>query len=90
MAELRRQGRRTSRFPPFGFGFVDGELVPEPTEQATLDRIVELREDGHGARRIARVLNDAGQANPRTGRPWNRGTLQSILKTIERRSVGGG
>jgi hypothetical protein len=37
----RRSGR-----PPFGFFAVDGRLVPNDVEQATLARMTELREQG--------------------------------------------
>ena len=43
LAELRRQGRRTSRFPPFGFEHRNGRRVQVPTEQRLLRRILALR-----------------------------------------------
>ncbi len=88
LAELRRQGRRTSRFPPFGFEHRNGRRVRVPTEQRLLRRILALRAKGLGSKRIARALNRAGRINPRTGRPWNYGTVAAILRTAARRSAG--
>ena len=39
---------------------------------------------GHGAHRIARVLNEDGAKNPRTGGQWSKGTVASILRTAKR------
>jgi DNA invertase Pin-like site-specific DNA recombinase len=70
MAELRRQGRRTSRYPPFGYRFKGDRLVKVAREQKILRRMLELQADGNGCWRIARVLNGEGKGNPRTGRAW--------------------
>jgi len=81
--ELRRQGRRVSGKPPFGFAFKAGRLVEDPGEQRTLARIVELRRAGHGAKAIARTLNGAGSLNPRTGAGWSHGTVGHFLKRLD-------
>ncbi len=91
MAELRRQGRRTSRFAPFGYRIEGNRVVPVEAEQRDLERILALRAQGLGPRRIASALNDEGAANPRSGRPWHYGSLKAILRTVERqRSSGDG
>lgn len=77
--ELRRQGRRVSGKPPFGYAFRAGRLVEEPGEQRTLARVLELRAAGHGAKTIARVLNAEGRLNSRTGSGWSHGTIGHIL-----------
>ena len=87
LAELRRQGRRTSGRPPFGFRFEDGREVEVPGELELLQRLLALKADGLGAQRIANAMNEAGTGNPRTGGAWNRGTVQAILKTAERRAA---
>ena len=85
LGELRRQGKRISGKAPFGYCF-DGDLVvPEPDEQRILARILELRAEGLGARRIARALNDAWIKNPRTRRWWTHGTVGDLLKTAANR-----
>jgi site-specific DNA recombinase len=84
MAELRRQGKRISGRPPFGFRFEGSELVEVPAEQAILDHILELLGRGLGARRIRAELGD--MPNPRTGRAFGVGTLQAVLRTAARRA----
>ncbi len=83
--QLRRQGKRISRRPPFGFGFRDGVLVPVDGEQEILTRMLELRAAGLGSVRIGRALNDEGLVNPRTGRPWYHQAIYGVLRTAERR-----
>ncbi len=91
MAEIRRQGRRTSRFAAFGSCHKEGRLVPVEEEQRLLRRILELRSQGLGPRRIANTLNSGDLANPRSGRPWHYGSIKAILRTVERqRSSGDG
>ena len=83
MNELRRQGRRISHRPPFGYRFRNGLVVSVAGEQKILARILELRGRGLGARTIARALNQEGSQNPRTGRPWIPGTLHGVIRTAE-------
>ena len=96
MEHVARQGRVRSRFTPFGFRIVGGgteargagerpALEEHPEEQGILGRMLELRVQGLGARRIARTLNEGGAGNPRTGQPWHPATVQSILASAEKR-----
>jgi site-specific DNA recombinase len=87
MAELRRQGRRISRRPPFGFRFGGGRLVPVEREQTILGQMVALRDAGCGPTAIAEALNADGLHNPRTGRSWTPGNVGSVLKTAARRDT---
>ncbi len=87
MAELRRQGKRTSRTPPFGYRHKGNRVVPVASEQKVLAQMLELQEAGHGCWKIARILNDEGIGNPRTGRPWFYGTVRVILESVERRAA---
>lgn len=97
MDQIAREGRARSYRLPFGYR-VKGStattlkagdrrpLVQDKGEKKILRRMLQLREDGLGARRIARALNEDGIVNPRTGRPWNFGTVASILRTADRRA----
>ena len=85
MAELRRQGRRISGKPPFGYRFDGDRVVEEPGEQEILRRIRELRDAGKGCYAIASALTREGVVNPRTERPWYFGTVRAILQSAERR-----
>lgn len=82
LAELKRQGKRVSGRPPFGFRFDGDDVVPEPNEQRILRRILELRAEGLGARRIAKVLNRTWGRNPRTRCYWTHGTIGDVLRRI--------
>jgi site-specific DNA recombinase len=86
MAELRRQGRRISRRPPFGFRFDGDVLVQVEVEQVMLVQMIALGEAGCGPTATAGALNADGLLNPRTGRPWTPGNVGAILKTAARRA----
>ena len=86
LAHLRRQGKRTSGKPPFGYRFDDGREVKNPAEQSILGVILELRGQGLGPRRIARELAKVNTPNPRTGRSFSPGTVQAVVRTAERRA----
>ena len=77
--ELRRQGRRVSGRPPWGYAFRDGVLVDVPDEQRTVDRLLELRASGAGYKKCARALG----VNSRTGRPWTHQAIRQVLKRLE-------
>lgn len=81
MAELRRQGRRISGKAPFGFMFRGDNVVPVRKEQRALKRIKKLSAEGLGSWRIWKRMNARGGRNPRTGRPWSRGSVVAVLKT---------
>ena len=95
LGSIAREGRARSRFVPFGYRTHDGstEVVrgdrrpirKDPHEQRTLRRILAMRADGLGARRIAGHLN-ASSTISRTGRPWSRGTVESILRSHQART----
>lgn len=90
LGELRRQGKRTSGRPPFGYRHgPGGHLVPVPAEADIIARMMALREAGAGARRIARALNDEGRPNPRTRDPWTHGTVQHVIRRLERERAEG-
>lgn len=93
---IAQGGRLRSHRTPFGFRLAGdrttataGErasLVEHDQEQRILAEILRLDAEGCGSRRIARTLNDAGQGNPRTGKPWTFGTIAAILRTVDRRA----
>ena len=87
LAELRRRGKRVSGRAPFGYRFDNGNVVEDAGEQKILVRILELRGEGLGARRIAGALNDAGIKNPRTRRWWTHGTVGDLLRTALSRTA---
>ncbi len=61
LAHLRANGRRTSRFAPFGYRHGDdGELREVPHEQEAVRRIHNLKAEGLSLRKIGEALARAG------------------------------
>jgi len=89
MGELRRQGRKTSSKAPFGYRHEKRRLVPVPSEQKILARLLALRAEGLGCVKLTRALNAEGP-NPRVRRPWNVGVVRAILRTVARREASTG
>lgn len=74
----RSRSEKTGGSVPFGFRLKpDGvHLEPHPVEHPILLRILDLRRDGLGGRRIAQVLAQEGH-KPR-GSEWHPGNLQTL------------
>jgi len=70
--------------PPFGYRAEGGELVPDPDEQAAVQRIVERRADGASLRQIAITLTAEGLA-PKRGGAWH---PQQVSRVLGRAGVG--
>ncbi len=77
MDHLRTQGRRISRFAPYG-RLVGGRLVKDPKEQRTLQAITELAGSGLSLRALAERLAARGHAN-RSGHRFTPGTLARLV-----------
>jgi site-specific DNA recombinase len=79
LAHLRAAGRRTSRFPPYGWRFgAAGRLVVEADEQAALVQIAALSAGGLSLRAVSRVLAERGVL-ARNGRPFAARTLSRLV-----------
>jgi DNA invertase Pin-like site-specific DNA recombinase len=83
MRDGRRRKRQLGGYagdgpPPYGYACEDGQLVPVPSEQATLKAIRKLRKQGRTLRQIADCLNSDQVAPPR-GDTWHPPTVSRIL-----------
>jgi len=67
-------------FPTPHSRFEGDEVVEEPVEQELRARILELRGQGLGAKKIAARLNEESAGNPRTGRDWHYGTMAATVR----------
>lgn len=83
LAVKKAKGERISGRLPFGFQLAADliHLEPCPAEQGTLARIMELRREGMGARRIAAALTLEG-IKPR-GAAWKPSKLHLLIVTHE-------
>lgn len=68
--------------PGLGLKAVEGALVADEREQATLRRIQELRGEGKSLRVIASVLDAEGHKPKRSDR-WHPQTLAAVLRRLE-------
>jgi DNA invertase Pin-like site-specific DNA recombinase len=76
-----RNGMRPAGAPPYGFRVEGGELVSEPSEQATVARISELQAAGASLRQIVRLLDAEGHNAKRAGQ-WHPETVRRILSRL--------
>jgi len=82
-AALAAKRNRKERLGTTPLGYItlsDGELVPEPEEQATVKRARELRSEGCSLRSIAATLTDEGRKTKRGG-TWQANTVAKVLAT---------
>lgn len=81
-ARWRKGHKRTGARPPYGFCFLQGELVRDPKEYPTLLLIHSLWTRGSDIVSILSALGDRGLKS-RTGKEWSYGVIKSIAQRIE-------
>lgn len=70
--------------PAYGTMAANRELVPNPDEEAIVERVVTMRRQGSSYRQIATSLSNEGLTN-RSGGPWNPNQVRRIT---QRATVG--
>lgn len=85
---LMQEGRCPTPKVPLGFARVDGtdQLVAHEDEGRAVAEVLLLAQEGRGTHAIAQRLNAQGLLHPRTGKPWTRPAVRSVLATQERRA----
>lgn len=85
LAYKRSKGHRISGVIPFGHDLADdGEgLIENQTEQRTIDRMIELRDAGHGYAKVASILT-AELHKPKHAAAWSAETIRQVLRRVER------
>lgn len=68
--------------PPYGWKAVSAELVPVPEEQAVIQRLRALRDQGATQRQMADALNADEVATRRPGR-WHAATVGRVLRRAD-------
>jgi len=75
----REKGERIGGAPRFGYQVVNGVLIENPSEQATVRRMLALRAKGFSEREIVKALA-AENIRTRKGTPFVRNQVARILK----------
>lgn len=78
MERKRQIGTPCNGNPPFGYRIVDWRVVPNPDEQAIINRVYELREQGLPIHGICGTLNAEGYVN-RKGKPLAATQVHSLI-----------
>lgn len=79
LGHKKARGERVGQVP-YGYRAEGAQIVPEPTEQATIATVVGLRERGATMRGIVETLNASPEHKPRGAR-WHITTIRRILLT---------
>jgi len=80
MAQMASQGRRPGTAKPYGYNYINGQLVINPSEAAVVRKIYDLYSRGRGVRQIIKWLNNPEHPIPsKTGKPWSDTTVSYIL-----------
>ena len=79
----RQRGEKTGGDVPFGFDLMeDGTLVENTKEQAVIEHVRILRNNGYGYQRTADALNRMGYRSKRD-KLWNHVTAGRLVRRIE-------
>jgi DNA invertase Pin-like site-specific DNA recombinase len=80
----KAEGRRRSRFAPFGFAFVDRNgksfLAPEPSEQIIRRRVLELDAMGYSVDQIRRYLSYEWKVRNRNNREFGYTEIYRMIR----------
>ena len=81
LIEMARQGKRPGSGEPYGYTFIDGQLVINPAEAAIIRKIYDMYCRGYGIRKIIAWLNNpASPIHSKSGKPWYDSTVSYILR----------
>jgi len=78
MDHLKNSGKQFSRFAPYGFSYVDGEMVENKDEQRTIKYVKDLKAKGKKQREILVIFELKGIRN-RNGKPFKQPQISKML-----------
>ena len=81
--EMDKRSKRTAH-APYGFVYIRGKLVAQPTEIELIREMLALRGQGLALRQISNRLNDRS-AVTRNNKIWRHFTVSAILERIQKR-----
>jgi Recombinase len=73
---------------PFGYTYLEGQLVMDPHEYKIVLEILRLSKNGKSIRGIAGHLNDR-KLRTRQGKPWNHFLVTNIIQREQKQKKGG-
>jgi DNA invertase Pin-like site-specific DNA recombinase len=79
MDRKRELGQATTGNPQYGFKVVDGHVVPDPDEQETIQRILDLHAQRVSIYEIVEILRREGRVN-RRGKVMAKTQIHSIIQ----------
>lgn len=75
---------RRSPVLPYGYDWLNGQLILDPREYRVVQKILNLWKAGESSQSIAKILNKRLIA-PRNSKTWSRGVVASIVKRHQER-----
>lgn len=78
LKQKRARGEKTGGNIPYGYQLEDGKLIPEPQEQAIINKMKQWREQGATFQAIADRLNNKGIVT-KLGKAWDRAKIYQII-----------
>jgi hypothetical protein len=64
---------------PYGYAYLDGQLLIDPKEQIIVRKILKLYQSGLSGNAIARELNNQ-KISSRNGKSWSPSVVREIIK----------
>lgn len=81
--KIDRTKNKRGGHTPYGYAYLDGQLLIDPKEQIILRKILKLRQEGQTFQAIADELNHQ-KIPTRSGKPW----IKSVTRSIALRTKG--
>lgn len=82
-SKIDRTKNKRGGHTPYGYAYLDGQLLIDPKEQIILRKILKLRQEGKTFQAIADELN-RHKTPTRSGKPW----IKSVIRSIVLRTKG--
>jgi site-specific DNA recombinase len=79
MERKRELGQATTGNPQYGFRIIDGMVIPDPTEQEIIERILALHQQRLTIYQIVEILQREGRVN-RKRKPFAKTQVHSIIQ----------
>lgn len=88
MANHMRNGRRMSRWPPYGWKFNPDNpniLLPHDHESTILSRMLLMHQAGHNYAQIAKLINENPDNLNRMGMKWKPAIVSKIIRRMTKK-----